>query len=432
MDNVQRRLDQCKSVIMHAYAVEIRAEISAIRNGVGKLQGNAEDSSSRSQEKLERELLEKLAPPRDSIYYGKQACLVGTRVSILKRIQSWALDDSSASRLFWLFGVAGCGKSAIAAYISGRLGVRLAGSFFCKRDQDERRDPVRLIWTIAFYLAEANAEFRRALLKALQKPDASVNLDLATQFTSLLEQPLDEASPEVPKGDSVVFVIDALDECREHAEAAKVLTQILHLAPWLKFVVASRRLPGISSALARLSALMTGVDLFAKDASGDSDIRKFLEHELSPDGRLADIAWFIEDRKEVFIDKSQNLFIWLDTIINFIAVDDGNFGVADEILGQKSTEAEGSLDTLYRAVIDSASDRSKTSKEVVRLTIGFVLASSQTEPLPAGVIHAFLPSSLLVPLGTVETILARLSDILILGAQGVVAVHTSVLDFSAD
>ncbi|EPT00540.1 hypothetical protein FOMPIDRAFT_1085291, partial [Fomitopsis schrenkii] len=140
--------------------------------------------------------------PEDSRCYGKVSCLEGTRVSILEAIGSWfcgtsipqdteSLDTHSMpSRLFWLHGVAGCGKSTIAASVCRRLEGQLAGSFFCKRDQDSRRNGVRLFWAIAFYLAKVNTAFREQLLERLRDSETLLDLTLEMQVDRILIQPL--------------------------------------------------------------------------------------------------------------------------------------------------------------------------------------------------------------------------------------------------
>ena len=197
VQNVQRLMSEARDTLLHAYVVEIGDTIkrtadgvSRIEDGFQKMQVNTGEASTRFQAKDELELRNKLLPPSDSLHYGKQVCLAGTRVSVIENIRSWATDSETSSRLFWVHGVAGCGKSLLAASVAKVLGVQLMGSFFCKRDQDERRSPVRLIWTIAFYLADPQSPCHDALLTALQKPDAFVNQDITSQFETFIEEPL--------------------------------------------------------------------------------------------------------------------------------------------------------------------------------------------------------------------------------------------------
>ena len=141
---------------------------------------------------------------------------------------------------------------------------------------------------------------------------------------------------------------------------------------------------------------------------------------------------FIKERKEALLGISQGLFIWLDTMISFIAKE-GNGDAVDKVLAEASrSEPEASLDILYRAVVKSAAEKTGISKIVVPLIIGFVVASSSTRPLMPRVIHALLPPEHLVTLDDVEFSLAHLNAILVRRDHGIEAAHPSILDFSAD
>lgn len=445
VQNLQHQMKEARETLRDAYVVEMGGKISTIADGVSKVKEgvdgvqhgveNIQDRITKGDKRLEAkdeaELLKSLVPPDGSLHYGKEGCLQGTRIAIIEHIRSWALDGSTAARLFWEFGVAGCGKSSLAVSIAKALGDRLDGSFFCsKRDKDERRNPVRLFSSIAYFLATPRSPYREALLSALQKPDASINSDLKSQFENLIERPLNEVKASKAPSRPFVFIIDALDECDDYDRLAPLLTRIVRLAPWVKFVVTSRHHEGISRAFDGLGDLTKKTDLFEENALGD--IRTLLEYELSPHGRLARHGPFTVDRKEQLVARSQGLFVWLNTIINFITADEENIKYVDKILGSTSSEAEAELYALYRTVVETAASKSKTSAKVVRMIIGIIHASSKTAPLSAKSIHAFLPPSFTLPLELFEDILARLSAIIRLGTDGITVMHTSVLDFFGD
>ncbi|KAF7376827.1 WD40 repeat-like protein [Mycena sanguinolenta] len=190
-------------------------------------------------------------------------------------------------------------------------------------------------------------------------------------------------------------------------------------------------MPGIARRFSRLEALKVEHDLFADNAF--DDIRRFIENELDADGRLGDIKEFIEDRMGVLLDNSGGLFIYIEVIIKFIAAHgDTKLDVANEILGSKShAKAETALDGLYRTVIKAAAEETN-SWQTAKMISSFVLATSNTSPLDARALHAFLPPPFNIAFKTFEEILKRMSAIFIIGADGVVVIHTSVLDFLGD
>lgn len=427
---LRRQLDHYKATISQSFLVEIKSDINVIKAGVGAMNAAVDSMRGHGVAKEERELLTKLVPPDASLFTGKPTCLPGTRLSVLKGIHAWVHDVSKPSRLFWLYGVAGCGKSTVAASICSRLGVNLLGSFFCKRDQDERRNPVRLIWSVAFFLAEANDIFRDAVLDALRDPKAFVNMDLTSQFELVIAKPL-KATANVQVSKPSVIVIDALDECDSHDNVARLLAETVQLCSWLLVVVTSRNLPGLAKSFTKLGALRKEQDLFSNNAV--DDIRRFLENELEPDGRLGDIREFIEDRMDVLLSNSQGLFIWVEVVIKFIVDhDDTKLDVVDAILNSRShAKAETALDDLYKAVVNTAFEKSK-SKETVKVILALILSTSNTSPLGPRALHALLPPSFNIPSATFDTILRRMSAIFVISEDGVVVVHTSVLDFIAD
>ena len=392
------------------------------------------DEGKARQKQMEDEAtLKQLLSSNNSSYLGKSECIAETRVSILGELKVWA--ESSAlgeDRLFWLYGVAGCGKSAVAASISRELDNRDRpfGSFFCKREEEDRRAPRHLLGHLAYFLAKGYSVFKKTLIKALRDPEFLVIKDDQAYFEFVIKKPLSTSKSRQGSSEtSLVIVIDALDECNDSELAARCLAYICDTASWVKIIVTSRDLPEIRGPLEKCSHRRAH-SLFDDDAL--DDIRRLLDKELEPEGRLARMCWFIKERREAFVEFSQGLFIWLDTIITFIA-NEGNLDAVEKVLVDAlRPEAEASLDILYRAVIKNAAEKTKASRTTVPLIIGFVVASSSTQPLTPRVIHALLPPSLLVTLEDVELSLAHLGAILVSRDHGIEAAHTSILDFGAD
>lgn len=103
----------------------------------------------------------------DSAYWKSDAiCLEGTRTSLLRTITNWAngiasvsadttqqqYDLMCAKNIFWLYGLAGAGKSTVSNTVAKTLtadGLYL-GCYFCARDGSERTSPQKVIPTIAY------------------------------------------------------------------------------------------------------------------------------------------------------------------------------------------------------------------------------------------------------------------------------------------
>jgi len=139
----------------------------------------------------------------------------GTRVQVLHDIDAW-IKNPDAPQIFWLTGLMGTGKSAIAWTIcslaQASSEMLLGGSFFCSRSASTsaQRDVRCILPTLVQLLARQSLEFSQALAAELTRDPDILHQQIMAQIEHLLYKPLLalKTSP-VP----IVFVIDALDEC---------------------------------------------------------------------------------------------------------------------------------------------------------------------------------------------------------------------------
>ena len=148
----------------------------------------------------------------------------GTRVDILRDIEKWMLSPE-AQQIFWLVGMAGTGKTAIAqticALIYGHETAILGGSFFCSRSSGSlaQRDVHCVVPTLAQLLARQSTEFSNALADELARDPDILHKTVATQVERLLYTPL---LALLNFHRPIVFVIDALDECGDQSAVDEV------------------------------------------------------------------------------------------------------------------------------------------------------------------------------------------------------------------
>ena len=190
----------------------------------------------------------------------RKTCLEGTRNGILNEITAWISNTEDNTRVFWLHGNAGTGKSSIAhtiAYRFKKLG-RL-GSCYCfnRNEMAEQRDK-NIFTTIARDLADRDKQMRRELVAAIH-PDTSLKntTDILQQWKELIMKPALKLS-EAMVG-PIVIVIDALDESggadsRQHilrilAGKMDDESRISKLPPNFRILLTSRPLPDIYDAL---------------------------------------------------------------------------------------------------------------------------------------------------------------------------------------
>lgn len=154
----------------------------------------------------------------------------GTRIDTLAALRSWA-DSSETPRIFWLSGMAGIGKSAIAMSFCKTLDAegRLGGSFFCSRQNAVCSDVGSILPSIAFQLAHHLAPYRRRLVEYLkQRLELSYSsIPTEEQMKHLLVKVLGTDDREQLKSRRMVIVIDALDECSSSAAVQNLIEIIL-------------------------------------------------------------------------------------------------------------------------------------------------------------------------------------------------------------
>lgn len=263
---------------------------------------------------------------------NKTGCLPGTCVHILRDLVVWAEDPHSA-HVYWLNGMAGTGKTAIAlSFIRLLLEKRILGSWFlCSREGGQaERNVKNILPGLSDSLGTVFPAYRNARTSAFgNKPPLIHVLTLEDQFNTLLGDPLDQAY-HAPSP-TFVFVVDALDECDDRDATAQLLRAVLKHAPnsRVKFFVTSRPERQIRDAL--FSQYPTILRLHDVDqAIVQDDIARYLRHELTAlarDQRLCsmDESWPPDADISVLTKSSGMFFIYASTAVKYITEGDAEF-----------------------------------------------------------------------------------------------------------
>jgi hypothetical protein len=151
-----------------------------------------------------------------------------TRVSLLEELHQWS-GDISAPPIFWLDGMAGTGKSAIARSFCRFQNQRLGGSFFCLRGHESRANVKRILPTLAWFLASKLSQYQTALLPILREAPDVADCSIPRQVKLLLETPFHRVSDNRQRP-PLVLVIDALDECANPEEVQQLLNKLLSVS----------------------------------------------------------------------------------------------------------------------------------------------------------------------------------------------------------
>jgi hypothetical protein len=258
-------------------------------------------------------------------------CTPNTRVSVLRDVDTW-VETRNGPCVFWLNGLAGTGKSTVAATACERLEERhlLGASFMVDRQQADCRDASKIVHTIAHELALRNHVIAKALCAKLRSSSASLSATLEKQVSELIVEPARELDDQ----STLVIVIDALDECfldarrRPGGNLLLVLVrQLLSLSGRLKLLITSRNDLSIQQMFKQLSAIanqqvVTLHDL--DDAMVHSDIRSYLVQSFDViredrSGELSLSGWPNNKDLDRLVHLSGGLFIYAATAVRFLS-----------------------------------------------------------------------------------------------------------------
>jgi len=301
----------------------------------------------------------------------------GTRKYRLKEIVDWVANKSEKkdllqSNTYWIYGLPGIGKTSLAHSICASLHdqKKLAGAFFCRRDDPNLSEPRNILPTLIYKLAEIFPPFRKIVANCLRN---DTNLTPESMKDSLLLDLLDNL-PKHPN-DFLVFVIDAFDECGDdlsRPRLLKLLTGAATRASWLKIIITSRPEADIRQFFTRSSYL--GYDL-ATDQEASSDLRTFARSVFDPVGRKRRLSapWPEELLLDKIILRANGLFIFIKTLVRALE----HCEDPTEFLKAASEDSAGAgLEALYRLYSSILESRIKHHRAEFRQMIGVLLTAA--------------------------------------------------------
>jgi hypothetical protein len=301
----------------------------------------------------------------------------GTRVSLLRDLQRWSTDPA-AHRIFWLDGMAGTGKSAIARSFCRFLDENclLGGSFFCLRGNESRANVKRILPTLAWFLARQDFDYQKSLLDVLREAPDVAEYSIERQVDFLLQKPLRNQRTTRP----LVLVVDALDECANAQEVTRLLKELLSVGVDLpmKFFLTSRPerhiLTQFKSDLHHILRLHDIHQDFV-----EKDIFLYLNNRLtsmrSSNSGISSTfpaSWPAQKDVETLTRLSGKLFVYAFTAIQYIE-DENPVERLRTLTGLTVDDNDnqlfhGPLDEMYALVLSDALDPKKRRKEEIRIT----------------------------------------------------------------
>ncbi|KAF5672420.1 heterokaryon incompatibility protein het-E-1 [Fusarium circinatum] len=216
-------------------------------------------------------------------------CLENTLEDILRTIMDWAEDATDQSQtVFWLYGMAGTGKSTISRTIARSLSKarRLGASFFFKRGGLKEDKISKFVPTIARQLAANRPALESYIYKAALHDPTIASKGVRAQFERLILEPLSQSSIETQDKTPITIVVDALDECESDADIHLIINLFSRTGeikkPRSRIFVTSR--PDLAVRLGFNDVQGAYQDLALHEISAqviEQDISTFLQHEAN-------------------------------------------------------------------------------------------------------------------------------------------------------
>ena len=300
-------------------------------------------------------------------------CMEGTRGTLLNQLLAWAANESDTSNIYWIHGLPGIGKTSLAHSICEKLHntQRLAGAFFCQRDDANMSEIRNILPTLISQLAENFSPFRSIVADRLRNDpyltSKSMKDSLFLDFVCNL--------PRHPKH-VLVFVIDALDECgddQNRPALLKVVTEAASHAPWLKVIVTSRPENEIQRFFNRLPRSSYSRYDLATDQEAGADVQTFArsQFDLVAETWCLPTPWPKQPLFEGVISRANGLFIFIKTLVLTLKQCED----PDETLKTALQDAVGTgLKPLYNLYSSILKERRVPSNAEFRQMIGVLLA----------------------------------------------------------
>jgi hypothetical protein len=359
----------------------------------------------------------------------KQKCHEATRVSALEQLDSWIHDLSigKSNRCWWMTGIAGVGKTAIAMstvqclldrqplssgqsnrVLSMECAPILYGQYFCNVKLDTSNHHC-LFPTLAFQIAETSPAAAHIIDDALNKQASLGDEFSLQQAKEIFLKPLCHLAKASP-GITLVIVIDGVDEFEPssiYREVTSVLSRVAaELSTNARLLMLSRPEDQITK---HISSHITRHDLATEKSFQDVRehlCRKLKELEVDLDGFPS------TEQVDALAKAAAGHFGWANQALNWLSRELEL--ISDDMLDSRikviSREAGGNLDKLYEFILSRSlpEEHPKPLFFIIQLQKLLRCLTVLQEPQPIHVIH-----ELTHPDGAFDTLkcLRRLSSI---------------------
>ncbi|KAF9443783.1 hypothetical protein P691DRAFT_808337 [Macrolepiota fuliginosa MF-IS2] len=325
-------------------------------------------------------------------------CHSNTRKSLRARVTHWATNIARESKMLWIMGSVGAGKSALAQSVAEefeKLGLLGAALFFSR--SNHRNDPSRVVATLANQL-RVYEQYEGIVTQIVRDNPQSMMGDRRTQFRYLFTEPTPTSlapqvltklrsgryeyataeelqvppEPEVP----LVVLLDGLDECNSEEAQCEFIDLICsqvkgkHALLW---IICSRPEPHLEHAFreAEAEGLCWVEELLIDDPEAQGDVERYLRDEFErisnkyPDDLVRE-TWPPKDIFDKIVSASSGHFLFATTLIRYLDQSDSSLGSRLSVivaaidgapLPPGATNPLAYIDSLYLEILNRLDDR---------------------------------------------------------------------------
>ena len=302
-------------------------------------------------------------------------CMGGTRETLLNQIMDWAANESDTRNVYWTHGLPGIGKTALAHSICEKLHnkQRLAGAFFCQRDDANMSDIRNILPTLIFKLAAHFPPFRTIVADRLRRDE---NLTSKSMKESVFLDFIRNL-PRHPKH-ALVFVIDALDECgndQNRPVLLRALTEAASHAPWLKIIVTSRSENDIQHFFDCLPEPSYWRYDLGMDQEAGTDLQTFARSQFAVVAKKWHLSapWPAQPIFDRVISQANGLFIFIKTLVLTLTQCEDPKKLLEAALQDSVSTGSKPLYNLYSNIL---TERRVPSNAEFRQVIGVLLTAA--------------------------------------------------------
>jgi len=224
---------------------------------------------------------------------------------LFEAAEKWRQNASRNSRIFWITGDPGVGKSAFAAQLTHTRSDAVIAAQFVEWDKPDHCNARRVVRGLAFQLATRLPDYRKLLLTLPENAELD-RKDAAELFDYLIANPLRSV---IGGGrERQLIVIDALDEAGEAGRNALVEMLARHaprLPDWLGLVVSSRPESAVQTPLQGLNPFV----IDTRTEANRADLRDYLLQKLAPQLHIRPDADRLVGQ---ILEKSEGVFLYVE------------------------------------------------------------------------------------------------------------------------